>query len=251
MHPPQFRERAIAMHAEGVPFRLIWRTLGLPPRTVGNWLYGERARRRRERVPDDRCPRCATPPRRPDAPGTYAYLLGQYLGDGHIVRSRRTMLLAVYCDNKYPGIIAEIDAAMRSCGARSVHHRAKIGCTAVSALWNHWPCLFPQHGPGPKHARPITLAGWQEPIVDEHAEAFVRGLIHSDGCRFDNRVTVRGRAYTYPRYMFTNESAHIMDLCRRSLDRLGVEWRMSRRNTLSVAKRASVLRLDEFVGPKS
>ncbi|MDP9792048.1 hypothetical protein J2S43_000560 [Catenuloplanes nepalensis] len=251
MHPPEIRDRAIAMHAEGVPFRLIWQTLNLSPHTVGNWLYGERARRRRERIPDARCPRCADPPRLPEAPATYAYLLGQYLGDGHIVRSQRTVLLAVYCDNKYPGIIAEIEAAMRACGARSVHHRARIGCTAVSALWKHWPCLLPQHGPGIKHARPIALADWQEPIVDAHAEAFVRGLIHSDGCRFTNRVVVSGRTYEYPRYMFTNESTDIMRLCSRSLDRLGIEWRMSRRNTLSVAKRTSVARLDEFVGPKS
>ncbi|MFI5838348.1 transcriptional regulator [Catenuloplanes sp. NPDC051500] len=251
MHPLEIRERAIAMHAANVPFRQIWQTLGLPKHTVGNWLYGERARRHRERQLDERCPRCADPPRSPDAPAAYAYLLGQYLGDSHVVHARRTMLLAVYCDNKYPGIIAEIGAAMRECGARSVYHRAKIGCTAVSTHWNHWPCLLPQHGPGPKHARRIELTAWQQPIVDTHAEAFIRGLIHSDGCRFTNRVTVSGRTYEYPRYMFTNESVDIMNMCGRSLNRLGIDWRMSRRNTLSVAKRAAVARLDEFVGPKS
>ena len=34
------------------------------------------------------------------------------------------------------------------------------------------------------------------------------------------------------------------------LDRLGVSWRMCRPNMLSVARRASVAALDEFVGPK-
>ena len=34
------------------------------------------------------------------------------------------------------------------------------------------------------------------------------------------------------------------------MDRLGIGWRMCRRNMLSVARREAVARLDEFVGPK-
>jgi hypothetical protein len=34
------------------------------------------------------------------------------------------------------------------------------------------------------------------------------------------------------------------------LDWLGVAWRFSRRNVISVARREAVARLDEFVGPK-
>jgi hypothetical protein len=41
-----------------------------------------------------------------------------------------------------------------------------------------------------------------------------------------------------------------MGLCRQSLDRLGIGWRMCRPNMLSVARREAVARLDEFVGPK-
>jgi hypothetical protein len=47
-----------------------------------------------------------------------------------------------------------------------------------------------------------------------------------------------------------NESADILGLCGETLDRLGVEWRFSKPNTISVAKRGAVARLDEFVGPK-
>lgn len=50
--------------------------------------------------------------------------------------------------------------------------------------------------------------------------------------------------------MFTNESADVRALCGQVLDRLGVAWRYSRRNTISVARREAVTRLDEFVGPK-
>ena len=54
--------------------------------------------------------------------------------------------------------------------------------------------------------------------------------------------------YEYPRYLFTNESEDIPRLCGETLDRLGVEWRFSKPNTISVAKRGAVARSDEFVG---
>ncbi|MFI6781702.1 hypothetical protein [Micromonospora sp. NPDC050276] len=111
--------------------------------------------------------------------------------------------------------------------------------------------MLPQHGPGKKHERPIILASWQRDLVAAHPGDFLRGLFHSDGCRFANRVTVRGKAYVYPRYMFVNESADIMGLCQWGLDLLGVAWRMNRPNSLSVARRDAVVTLDRHVGPKS
>ena len=47
-----------------------------------------------------------------------------------------------------------------------------------------------------------------------------------------------------------NESGDILRLCGETLDQLGVAWRFSRRNAISVARREAVARLDEFVGPK-
>lgn len=118
----------------------------------------------------------------------------------------------------------------------------------------HWPCLFPQHAPGRKHDRKIELEPWQQTITSRHPGSFARGLFHSDGCRFVNRVHHRlkdcDRWYEYPRYMFTNESRDILGMCCETLDQLGVSWRFSRRNTISVARREAVARLDEFVGPK-
>jgi hypothetical protein len=107
---------------------------------------------------------------------------------------------------------------------------------------------------GRKHKRRIELEPWQETIVTQHPGSLVRGLFHSDGCRFTNRVR-RPLAdgdhwYEYPRYMFTNESKDILDICGETLDMLAVDWRFSRRNTISVARREAVARLDEFVGPK-
>ncbi|PYM91886.1 MAG: hypothetical protein DME04_17370 [Candidatus Rokuibacteriota bacterium] len=37
----------------------------------------------------------------------------------------------------------------------------------VNAYSNAWPVLFPQHGPGRKHLRPIILEPWQKSIVEQ------------------------------------------------------------------------------------
>jgi hypothetical protein len=58
------------------------------------------------------------------------------------------------------------------------------------------------------------------------------------------------RKYTYPRYFFGNESEDIQQLFRDACELIGVEYRNNRRNSISVARRDSVARLDEIVGPK-
>ena len=130
----------------------------------------------------------------------------------------------------------------------------KQGCQEVSSCSRHWPCLFPQHGPGRKHERAIELEPWQEAIVARYPGSFACGLFHSDGCRTINRVRRSFRSgdrwYEYPRYLFVNRSADIHRLCGEALDRLGVAWRFSKPTTISVARREAVARLDEFVGPK-
>lgn len=120
------------------------------------------------------------------------------------------------------------------------------GCVDVSSYWKHWPCLFPQHGPGRKHHREIRLASWQQALVEDYTPEFLAGLIHSDGCRSINRV--KGGAY--PRYFFSNESGDIRRFFAMACDILGVDYRQNRQNSLSVARHASVALLDELIGPK-
>lgn len=163
--------------------------------------------------------------------------------------------LWIACCDDWPGLLAACRRAMSDVMPASsvfcVHYQ---GCTMVKSTSKHWPCLFPQHGPGRKHTRKIELESWQSAIVQEYPGEFARGLFHSDGWRGVNRVRRRlsdgDRWYEYPRYLFGNESTDILRLCGETLDRLGVAWRFSRRNAISVARREAVARLDEFVGPK-
>ena len=138
--------------------------------------------------------------------------------------------------------------------ASAVFGVQRIGMTEVKSYSKHWPCLFPQHGPGMKHTRKIELAAWQQVIVNRYPGDLARGLFHADGYRGVNRVrrvlADGERWYAYPRYLFSNKSEDILGLCGAALDRLGVEWRFARPDVISVAKRAAVALLDEFVGPK-
>lgn len=60
-------------------------------------------------------------------------------------------------------------------GQRAATLRRSCHCTEVSLYSKHWPCLFPQHGPGKKHLRPIRLELWQEVLVKQATEEFIRG----------------------------------------------------------------------------
>jgi hypothetical protein len=91
-----------------------------------------------------------------------------------------------------------------------------------------------------------VLDPWQDEIVVAHPEQFVRGLIHSDGCRVKNRVNGKD----YPRYFFTQVSDDIRGLFTRSLTQLGIRSTHNDRRNVSIARAPSVARLDEFVGPK-
>jgi hypothetical protein len=179
--------------------------------------------------------------------GPYAYLLGLYLGDGHISGHKKGVYkLRIFCCNRYPGLMDECELAFFDIGAKQVSRCNKIGCTEVYSYSRHWPCLFPQHGLGMKHTRQIKLENWQQDIVDRYPAPFIRGLIHSDGCRVLNWVN----GTPYPRYHFCNESKDILALFGRACERMDIEWRPNNRKTLSVAKRDSVARLDAFVGRK-
>jgi hypothetical protein len=120
----------------------------------------------------------------------------------------------------------------------------------------HWPCLFPQVGPGPKHLRTLVFEPWQRAIaIDSFPDQLVRGLIHSDGSRFLNRVSKRDldgnvRRYEYPRYTLTNLSTEIRELFIEACGQLGVDARHSNEHVVSVARRPSVAILDRIIGPK-
>lgn len=188
----------------------------------------------------------------------YAYALGLFLGDGHLARHGRTARLVISCDAGYPDLIEEARLTVENINpdARvAVRPREDCACVEIVSYGLRWLDLFPQHGPGPKHLRPIELEAWQREVTLRHPEAFLRGLIHSDGCRTTNRFrttlpTGRVAEYSYARYFFSNSSSDIRRLFCEACDQIGVEWTQSNPRNISISRRTSVALLDEFVGPK-
>jgi hypothetical protein len=250
-------DAGLALSDQGVLDAETAQICGVAIKTVRRWrrLYQRQGLPRGGQNLLAVCPRCEGGP--PPDLAAYAHLLGWYLGDGSIAAHRRGVyLLAVFNDRRYPVNSSEVADSMRAVmpGAR-VHERFKPGCRVTAVGWKHWPCLFPQHGPGRKHNRRIELEPWQAAIVEEHPGRFLRGLFHSDGCRVTNwteRVVAGERKrYEYPRYFFSNRSEDILRLCEWAVDLLAVEHRRSNAWSISVARRASVAVLDQHVGPKS
>jgi hypothetical protein len=255
MYNSDVRRYALDLMRRGFSLRSISMSTGINRSTLREWREHPEigANLKAE------CPRCSDSVTLPEPHADYAYLLGLYLGDGCIsragARDKEIWKLRIICADAWPGLVRECERAMHSVRpSNKVGVQQRLGCAEVWSCSRHWPCLFPQSGPGRKHLRKIELQPWQRIIVLWNPGHFARGLFHSDGYRGINRVRAHladgDGWYEYPRYLFTNESRDILRLCGETLDQLGVAWRFSRRNAISVARQEAVARLDEFVGPK-
>ncbi|WP_371581005.1 helix-turn-helix domain-containing protein [Streptomyces sp. NBC_01314] len=258
-HGTEVRQKALTLLRGGTKNAEVARRLNVPLGTVSYWKHLDRAKR--GECPGRHSPPCPRCDERELDESAYSYLLGLYLGDGHIVQNRamRVPSLSIACADTHPGLMDECEKAMRTVfPGNSVCRVRRKGCREVKLYSKHLRCLFPQHGPGMKHERTITLAPWQQEIVNAHPWKFIRGLIHSDGCRITNWTTrlvgSERKRYEYPRYFFANKSDDIRQLYTDTLDKLGVEWASCARSgtpfNISVARKASVALMDTHVGPK-
>ena len=251
MHSSETVERVLALHADGLGARRIASLTGLSPRTVGDWIAGKVPRSAR---PEKGCPACGQRSHVFSELDTdsYSYLLGIYLGDGYLARHPRGVYrLRISLDLRYPEIVDECARVLQV-----LMPNTRIGRQVRTGPWGKWielgayskawPCLFPQHGPGKKHERPIELTRWQLELVNQAPQMFLRGLIQSDGCRFENSGRNGWRA---SRYSFSNLSEDILALFCWACEMLGLRWTEAKQ-TIYVSRKADVARMDEFIGPK-
>jgi hypothetical protein len=222
----------------------VVRATGIPRSTMRYWLGQGDSYRARAPLECPPCPHI-------DAlrEGPYAYLLGLYLGDGCLSLTRRGVYrLRITLDKKYPQIITECCLAAGLVLPNKVGTLDRPGCIEVYSTSKHWACLFPQHGEGPKHRRPIVLADWQQDIaVTRYPHLFLRGLIQSDGWRGTNRI---GGRYQYTAYQFSNRSADIRELFGAACAQMQIASRQSGKWHVSVSRRRDVARMDLIVGEK-
>jgi hypothetical protein len=256
MRPPEQVKTVVDLAASGKSPFAISRETGIPRSTIRDWLAG--------RLPNGgeangvSCALCGAPEHRfHELPAAYAFLLGLYLGDGCIsAHQRQVYRLRLFFDARYPRILDAGEAAVRSVlPANRINRLMRSGGyvnsgprsnVELSVYSRTLPCLFPQHGPGRKHERRIALVDWQRGLVAKHPEHLLRGLIHSDGCRFVNT----GRNWRHPRYSFSNRSKDILTIFCDACDLVGVRWTTAP-HTVYVSRVRDVALLDQFIGPKA
>jgi hypothetical protein len=246
MHSPAVRQRALALSRSGLNDCEIARRTGISRTTIRDWRRPRYVPRGDARVV---CPRCwLLSPRMSFDPGDYAELLGLYLGDGHIVRLARTWRFRLFLDSRYKEIVDDSRALLRRCFPGQavgtvLGHEGRM--TVLSVHSSHLPCVFPQHGAGLKHKRPILLEAWQETIVADEPWRFLKGCIRSDGCSFINRTG----PYEYLSYGFSNRSSDILDLFCQACEEAGLEYRRYAQ-AIRINRRPSVARLKDKIGVK-
>jgi hypothetical protein len=127
------REEVRSLIAAGANNCEIARHTGVPLTTVRNWRVQPPVM-----DPCCLCPLCGNAVIPPEP---YGYLLGLYLGDGHIVEvPRQVFRLSIYLDAIYPGIVEEASQAMafvRPEGAIGSRRRGLIhsdGCRSMNRV---------------------------------------------------------------------------------------------------------------------
>ena len=257
MHPQATIVEVLRLSEAGLNNCEISRRTGVSRPTIRDWVGRKLPRSYAGGDPRERCSRCGDNEHRLGRlSADYAYLLGLYLGDGTISKHPRSVYrLRITLDVRYPGIVRECETAMKAVVPQNRVSRQlrPCNCYEVHAYSKSWPCLFPQHGPGKKHSRPIFLTNWQQELAERWPDQLLKGLIQSDGCR---SFSTGAGGWVQPRYAFSNVSTDITSIFCSACDCLGLRWTASfpKRESAAVAiyvsRKADVAKLDEFVGPK-
>lgn len=248
-------ESAVERVRRGESARVVGRDLGLDHSTISRWVRnsnsGGRIGSPQKRFPVDADhPRqchgscLETPQRRPER---YSYLLGLYLGDGDITLVNKTLRLRISQDRRYPqlaDLCAQAMSEVLPSNRPGISFRG--GTCIISVYSTHLACIFPQHGKGRKHTRPIELEHWQREIVERHPWGLIAGLLHSDGCRDLN--VVNGKEY--PRWSFSNRSEDIRSIFFDTATSVGLRPTRSKW-VVHISKRIDVHAVDAHVSTKA
>jgi hypothetical protein len=128
-------EAALRLAEQGVVAREISVRIGVPRRTVRDWIVGSVPHSARPGT----CARCLGQHQLESLPADYVYLLGLYLGDGCLSpHAGDVFKLRIVLDSKYPGIIEEAASAVRSVSGRAGVLARSDSCVEVYSFWRPW-----------------------------------------------------------------------------------------------------------------
>jgi hypothetical protein len=112
MHSMAARGVARRLYADGHSVAHIAAEVEASPSSVYRWVS---RRSPTDELPPPPCPWCDGVPVNSAQEVDYLYLLGQYLGDGHLVTRARTPVLRIYATTDYPHILGEIEDGALAC----------------------------------------------------------------------------------------------------------------------------------------
>lgn len=172
----------------------------------------------------------------------YSYILGLYLGDGYISKTKRTYRLRIFLDSQYNKLNEYLVNQLQQLfpNNKVTIIKSKHNMIILSVYSNNIPDLFPHIGKGKKHNREIIITFWQEDILISHQ--LIKGFIHSDGTYYFS-----GK---FDRYEFKNLSIDILNIFKNYCDKLNIKY-TSNKNVITFYKRNEVLELKELIGTKT
>lgn len=178
---------------------------------------------------------------------SYSYILGVYLGDGHINKMLRTYRLRFFLDSRQDLVIEECVKHLKILfPSNSVNViSTKYNYVIITLYSNNIPYIFPQHGKGEKYKRKIKLNDKQKKIIKYNQ--LMKGLFHSDGSYF---IALS----KYPRYQFTNKSKDLIDLFGKCLIKNNITPKIRKRKNgiydIQIQNKKDVSIMYKLVGEK-
>jgi hypothetical protein len=183
----------------------------------------------------------------------YSFILGEYLGDGWIRTLKRTYRLDIFNDQRYEDLNRLIENQMQVLfPINKVNRLNHNGAWILCVHNNLMPHLFPQHAKGEKWQRKIELADWQKIIIQKYPKEFIKGLIYSDGCIYNQNVNNKD----YLRYNFVQKSKDITEIFLWALSLIGIKKEpylhpSKQMYVIQNFSQEEVLLLSSFIPPKT
>lgn len=197
-----------------------------------------------------------------DQKKAYSYILGFYLGDGCVYQTRETSQSKTLMIANQASFVEMNNLITHSLQLlfpnKTIKHyyRKNSDCVNIKVHAMSLDELF-LSGKGVKHTRKIELKEWQDNICKQYPKDFIKGLIESDGCRFQPV-----KKYEYTVYQFANASKDIHSILQKFCDILEIEYTFRTRLYKQPSKNATMFltcfnkkkafeTLESFIGKKS
>ena len=187
--------------------------------------------------------------------GDFSYLLGFYLGDGHLINPKGRSFGVIFTnETTFLEMNQRLQDALKTVFPSKdikIRQRKTCNCVDIAMYGVNLDLLFP-HGKGYKHTRKIELTDWQLDIIDRFPKPFLKGMIESDGCRYISTKNIM--------YQFNNCSMDLHEVFQRAAKQLDLpftfhtskskEARVTPLYKTCFYRKKVTAFLDTFIGPK-